>query len=193
MNIDLFKYTYDYILDKEKEKDLWGNSKYETFKQLSNDGRGFAGEMFIKRMFELNENLIVTWDGDANTDPVDGIYDIKIGEELFKGRFEVKTGSLNNDGKSFQFEGVKPGKCDFTILFSVLPNELYITVINSKWDYTSKLPHLNRAPTLRQGQQDQFKITIGMNNILNAVKEGSAIKLDLNNKQKTINFLKKYV
>ena len=60
-----------------RSEDIWKNSEFHFLLPLSSDERGRWGEYYFHRMLQEYTNLLVEWDGDSNTEPEDGIYDMK--------------------------------------------------------------------------------------------------------------------
>ena len=59
----------------------------------------------------------------------------------------------------------------------VTPNEVYITVISSDFDYTTRRPILGVKAHLRKGTTDVYKFDLGLAGIKRGLSAGITIKI----------------
>ena len=144
-------------------KDYWKGSYFEFLKTFSLDERGKWGERLIYKMLQ-NSGLESHWDGDNNTDPEDGIYDIWVLFKMLKKRIEVKTAMRGTSQDSWQHENVY-GSLDIwdkLVFLDIDYDKLYLTVFDYEdmvWD--KRNPIIGRKPTLRKDSIDAYKIDMG--------------------------------
>ena len=104
-------------------------SKYVKIRNLQIDKRGSFGERLLRDIFSKERNISLTYqDGDQ------GDWDIKINEI----KIEVKTASLDVNGK-FQNENIKDTKnCDYICFIGVAPDSMFIKLVKiDEIDFTS--------------------------------------------------------
>ncbi len=111
------------ILDKMVVEDMpeqWINSKFLQQRLIQIDKRGSVGERFyMLALAQLYPRRIEYRDGDQ------GDWDLKIG----KMKFEIKTASLDKNGK-FQNEGLKKnGDYNGVLFLGIAPNDIYMYCI----------------------------------------------------------------
>ena len=85
--------TTDFIIELtsqrsiDKSENIWKNSPFGFLVPLTSDERGHWGEDYFQELSKTHTEFDVRWDGDFNTTPVDGTYDMKV--NLY--RTELKT------------------------------------------------------------------------------------------------------
>lgn len=101
----------------------WKNSKFLNQRKIQIDKRGSIGERFyMLTLSRLYPRRIEYRDGDQ------GDWDLKIG----KMKFEIKTASLDKNGK-FQNEGLKKnGDYNGVLFLGIAPNDIYMYCIKTK-------------------------------------------------------------
>tara|TARA_R110000824_G_scaffold6012_4_gene27619 strand:- start:3935 stop:4531 length:597 start_codon:yes stop_codon:yes gene_type:complete len=155
--------------DKQEANNNWINSPLEKINALKNDYSGKVGERWLEKLckgYELDcsysEDQI---DSEATYDLI--INDLKV---------EVKTARFGKC-KSFQHENLRSSGCDKYTFIDVLPNSVYITVIDSDFDYNRQHPILGRTPHLRKGTTDVYKFDFGKKTIKNGIESGITFEL----------------
>ena len=61
-----------------KSSNIWENSEFNFLLPLAPDEKGYWGEDTFQNLARNHTTYDVIWDGDNNTNLVDGIYDMKI-------------------------------------------------------------------------------------------------------------------
>jgi hypothetical protein len=150
----------------ENRKDLWEDSPFRQITLLSNDERGKWGEGVVYGIINNLTDLNVEWDGDTNTNQDDGVYDIVItrNHSKKKTRVEVKTASRGNcRTANWQHENIySSNKWDKLIFFDFDLFGFYLTVIDySELTFDVRHPVFGRKPTLRNNQDDKYKMDFG--------------------------------
>lgn len=104
----------------EDMPEQWKDAKFLQQRQIQIDKRGSVGERFyMLTLSRLYPRRIEYKDGDQ------GDWDLKIG----KMKFEIKTSSLDKNGK-FQNEGLKKnGDYNGVLFLGVAPNDIYMYCI----------------------------------------------------------------
>lgn len=111
------------LLDKMVVEDMprqWQNARFLKQRMIQIDKRGSIGERFyLLTLTTLYPRRVEYRDGDQ------GDWDLKIG----KMKFEVKTASLDKNGK-FQNEGLKKnGDYNGVLFLGIAPNDIYMYCI----------------------------------------------------------------
>ena len=111
------------LLDEMVIEDMpeqWKNAKFINQRKIQIDKRGSIGERFyMLNLSRLYPRRIEYRDGDQ------GDWDLKIG----KMKFEIKTSSLDKNGK-FQNEGLKKnGDYNGVLFLGIAPNDIYMYCI----------------------------------------------------------------
>ena len=104
----------------EDMPDQWKNARFLQQRMIQIDKRGSVGERFyMLTLSRLYPRRIEYRDGDQ------GDWDLKIG----KMKFEIKTASLDKNGK-FQNEGLKKdGDYNGVLFLGIAPNDIYMYCI----------------------------------------------------------------
>ena len=155
-------------------KTYWAGSYFEFLKPFSLDERGKWGERLIYKLLQSSGSKSY-WDGDNNTDPVDGIYDIWVLVEMLKKRVEVKTAMRGTLGESWQHEHVygSPDIWDKLVFLDLDYDRLYLTVFDYEdmvWD--RKNPITGRKPTLRKDSKNSYKVDMGGATLIKTLSTG---------------------
>lgn len=165
---------------EHQEKNIWKESPFLNLSQLTNDERGKFGELFLYNLLKENDRFDVDYDEDKNSNHEEGIFDIKI-QNL---RTEVKTSFRGTSNYTWQHEGVYNAPVwDRLVYIDVDLNSIYVTVI--KYEDLNfdgkKIPVLNKKPTLRKNQKDNFKLDFSRTTIQNAKNANWCYELNLEN------------
>ena len=167
-------------------KDIWQDSPFRQITLLSNDERGKWGEEFVSNLIKKLTDLDVEWDGDNNTNQDDGVYDVVISrnQNSKKSRVEIKTasrGTCNNP--NWQHENVyASNKWDKLIFFDFDLFGFYLTVIDySDMTFDKQHPVFGRKPTLRNNQDDKYKIDFGIQQQKRGLESGHTFWYDITN------------
>ena len=133
-----------------RSDDIWKNSEFHFLVPLSSDERGRWGEYFFHRLLQEYTNYSVDWDGDSNTEPEDGIYDMKANYL----RTEMKTAMKGTKSDTWQHDVIKEvDDYDRLVFLDLKPdNNIYITVIkNTEMVYGTKHPIFEKKSTPCKG------------------------------------------
>lgn len=115
---EIAKNIFDEIEIEVNKTTQWkSTSKYAKIRHLQIDKRGSFGERLIRDIFSKERNIKLEYfDGDQ------GDYDISINDV----KIEIKTASLDVNGK-FQNENIKDTvDCDFICFIGVAPDDIYM-------------------------------------------------------------------
>lgn len=116
--LSLANAVFDEIEREVNATSKWkSTSKYARIRHLQIDKRGSFGERLLRDIFSKERNIALAYqDGDQ------GDWDIKINDI----KIEVKTSSLDVNGK-FQNEHIKDTPhCDFICFIGIAPDNLYM-------------------------------------------------------------------
>ena len=177
-------------------KDYWKGSYFEFLKTFSLDERGKWGERLIHKMLQ-NSGLESCWDGDNNTDPEDGIYDIWVLFKMLKKRIEVKTAMRGTSQDNWQHENIYGSSdiWDKLVFLDLDYGKLYLTVFDYKdmvWD--ERNPITGRKPTLRKDSIDAYKIDMGGASLKKTLSSGYTFQHVLGKNQTPLtDFLRKKI
>lgn len=148
--------------DKETNN-IWAGSKFEFISDLKIDYSGKVGEITIYEFLKENTDWEIIFNGDSNTNPEDGTYDIKINGL----RGEIKTARLgksstkNKFGGNFQHENLKNSdECDYIILLDFEPNQYHITILDSKIDLKKPIEQFNNITPHNRPGTNNFKLDL---------------------------------
>ena len=169
----------------------WLGSVFERLITLTNDERGRWGEDLLQRFLTLS-GIANDWDGDANTKPTDGIYDIKVTNT---DRLEVKTATSENN---WQHENIYSRPLWDKIAFiDVDYDHIYLTIMS--YDdlayilVPDKAIHkeLLKGATLRGSQIDKYKFDFSRRTRDHAIQAGHtlAIPVDAIDEEAVLQFL----
>lgn len=167
-------------------KDIWQDSPFQQVTLLSNDERGKWGEEFVSSLIKKLTDLNVEWNGDNNTNQEDGVYDIMVSNvcNTIKHRLEVKTASRGTcSTPNWQHENVyASNKWDKIIFFDFDLFGFYLTIIDYK-DMTFDVRHpvFGRKPTLRNNQDDKYKMDFGIQQQKRGLESGYTFWYDITN------------
>lgn len=115
---DIARQVFDEIETEVNQNTKWkSHSKYVRIRHLQIDKRGSFGERLLRDIFSKERNIALMYkDGDQ------GDWDIQINGI----RIEVKTSSLDVNGK-FQNEHIKNTHlCDYICFIGVAPDNIYM-------------------------------------------------------------------
>ena len=177
-------------------KDYWKGSYFEFLKTFSLDERGKWGERLIYKLSQ-NSGLESYWDGDNNTDPEDGIYDIWVLFKMLKKRIEVKTAMRGTSQDNWQHENIYGSSdiWDKLVFLDLDYGKLYLTVFDYKdmvWD--ERNPITGRKPTLRKDSIDAYKIDMGGASLKKTLSSGYTFQHVLGENQTPLtDFLRKKI
>lgn len=163
---------------KEKEKNIWENSKYKKLHKLQSNNVGNVGEIVISKICKAN-NIIANIDGTNTKKKGGGNGD---GHIKYK-TIEIKTSHLGSRGYSFQHElGENPWNANYMSFVDVHPVYIYITIFKNYSEdfYKSGKRCIPLFPTriiTQRKKKGAFKLdtTIKIND--ESVKNGHAIKI----------------
>ena len=164
----------------ENRKDIWQDSPFRQITLLSNDERGKWGEEFVSNLIKKLTGLDVEWDGGSNTNQNDGVYDFKVGK--LKHRVEVKTASRGTCGTpNWQHENIyASNKWDKLIFFDFDLFGFYLTIIDySDMTFNTQHPVFGRKPTLRNNQDDKYKMDFGTQQQKRGIESGYTFWYDI--------------
>jgi hypothetical protein len=188
------------IMNEIVPNSMWENSKNEKIKEYSNDEVGKIGERLLERILrKYPKSFKVEYDGDANTNTEDGIYDMKIyplmkslNEFLKPYRTEVKTATMGRSGEGFQYETFKENVCDKYILISITPNSEFMTIMDPSELYPIRSHYIfNRRLTIRK-QTDVGKLTLSLTSLYKGIQNDNTIELCGSSDEKIKRFLEKH-
>jgi hypothetical protein len=189
------------IMDKIIPNNMWENSKNEKIKEYSNDEVGKIGELIVEEYIRRNpKSFMIEYDGDANTNNIDGIYDMKIypiiksmKKYLKSIRTEVKTSTMGRSNEDFQYETFKENVCDKYILISITPDSEFMTIIDPSELYPVRTHEVfNRRLTIRK-ETNVGKLTISLNAIYRGVEFGNTLELYTSSSEQIKRFLEKHL
>lgn len=127
---DIAKQVFSEIESEVNQSTQWqSDSKYIAIRHLQIDKRGSFGERLLRDIFAKERNISLVYkDGDQ------GDWDIQINGI----KIEVKTSSLDVNGK-FQNERIKnTALCDYICFIGVAPNSIYMRLEKiSEIDFSS--------------------------------------------------------
>lgn len=151
------------INDREKEEQMndWSGAFFEDIQKMKCDSVGKIGETFITELCNIFE-IKHEYKGNCNKKQADGVFDLKINDY----RIECKTARMGKSG-SFQHESLRRSGCDFYLFIDILPNEMYLSFLNS-FDNLKEIT--GRTPHQRKGATDVFKLDTSVK-ILNKMTE----------------------
>jgi len=163
-----------------QEIDPWIGSKYEYIRNAGTDATGKIGEEFVYELLKsLFKNYNIIWGKDKNSNHKDGVYDIKIIDDIISSlllRLEVKTATQGKSG-SFQHEKIL-GKefCDKIIFLDITPNGFYITILNvEEIDFSGKERSILGRSLHIRSNSGQTKLDFGDATLRNGLKFGKTI------------------
>ena len=133
-----------------RSEDIWKKSEFHFLLPLSSDERGRWGEDYFHRMLQEYTNFLVEWDGDSNTEPEDGIYDMKANSL----RTEMKTAMKGTKSDTWQHDVIKEvDDFDRLVFLDLKPNNtIHITVIkNTEMVYGTRHPIFEKTSTPCKG------------------------------------------
>ena len=183
---------------KSTKADYWRGSAFEDVVKLTNDERGKWGEEVLFDWVNTHTNIPIEWDGDNNTDPDDGTYDLwtksvewtEYPSYVFnKNRIEKKTsGRTLSKGRptGWQHENVYiDDKWDTLSFLDYDANDIiYLTIV--KYDqlvvdgkFTLKI--FGKEAHQRKNEEGKYKVDFSMKSIQNGIDAGVTFKYDLNN------------
>lgn len=170
----------------ENRKDIWEDSPFRQITLLSNDERGKWGEEFVANLIKNLTDLTVEWNGDNNTNQDDGVYDIMVSNvsNEIKNRIEVKTASRGSGtDANWQHENVyASNKWDKLIFFDFDLFGFYLTIIDYKdMKFDVRHPIFGRKPTLRNNQDDKYKVDFGIQQQKRGLVSGHTFWYDISN------------
>jgi hypothetical protein len=188
------------IMNEIEPNSMWENSKNEKIKEYSNDEIGKIGERLLERLLKrFPKSFKVEYDGDANTNTQDGIYDMKIyplmkslNKLLKPCRTEVKTATMGRSGEGFQYETFKENVCDKYILISITPNSEFLTIMDPSELYPIRSHYIfNRRLTIRK-RTDVGKLTLSLTSLYKGIQNDNTIELCGASDEKINRFLEKH-
>ena len=111
--------------EERSQMNEWSGSFFESLQNMKCDSVGKIGETFIT---ELCNDFQIEYEykGNCNKNQADGVFDLKINGH----RIECKTARMGKSG-SFQHESLRQNGCDFYLFIDILPNEIYLSFLNS--------------------------------------------------------------
>ena len=155
------------IHEREKEErsqmNEWSGAVFENIQKMKCDSVGKIGETFITNLcddFEIEHE----YKGNCNKNQVDGVFDLKINGH----RIECKTARMGKSG-SFQHESLRRNGCDFYLFIDILPNEIYLSFLNS---FSNLKEITGRTPHQRKGAIDVFKLDTSVKILNKMVQNG---------------------
>jgi hypothetical protein len=153
------------IHEREKEErsqtSEWSGAFFEAIQKMKCDSVGKIGETFITDLcndFQIEHE----YKGNCNKNQADGVFDLKINGH----RIECKTARMGKSG-SFQHESLRQNGCDFYLFIDILPNEIYLSFLNS---FSNLKEITGRTPHRRKGATDVFKLDTSVK-ILNKMSQ----------------------
>jgi hypothetical protein len=169
----------------------WLGSPFEPIVRLSNDERGKFGEELVNSI-ALKTNLPVVFEGDANTNNQDGVFDILINNQ----RCEVKLATLDVNN-SFQHENLYADSVwDYVIFVDVVQQGIYFTILRyDEFNVNEKHPIFGRKPSLRRSQSDKFKFDLSLKSMDRGLACGLTVKYNVeeDNMDEVITFIKNHL
>jgi hypothetical protein len=157
----------------------WLGSVFERLISLTNDERGRWGEDLLQRFLTLS-GIANDWDGDSNTKPTDGIYDIKV---TSTDRLEVKTATSEDN---WQHENIYSRPLWDKIAFiDVDYDHIYLTVLSYDDLAYILVPdnvqhtELRKGATLRGSQTDKYKFDFSRRTRDLAIKAGHTLAINI--------------
>lgn len=173
------------IHEREKEErsqmDEWSGSFFESLQKMKCDSVGKIGETFIT---ELCNDFQIEYEykGNCNKNQADGVFDLKINGH----RIECKTARMGKSG-SFQHESLRQNGCDFYLFIDILPNEIYMSFLNS---FSNLKQITGRTPHQRKGSTDVFKLDTSVKILNKMVQNGYSCHITQDTPAETVkNFI----
>ena len=82
--------------------------------------------------------------------------------------------------------------CDKYVFVDVVEDKFYVSIFDSKFDYTKRHPIFGRKPHLRKGTTDVYKFDFGLSTIQKGIDAGYTIEINKDTKTEDVeNFFKK--
>lgn len=168
-------------ISQQVETDYWVGSRFEEVAHYKPDPKGKWGELLLHNLLTL-AGIPHTWDGDSNTNPDDGIYDIKLDTPL--PRLEAKTSTRNASG-GFQHDGIYSTPLwDVVAFVDVSYDCIYLTLVS--YDCLlpilvpgdAKHPEFGKGATLRENHTDDYKFDFSQRTITQGIKHGHTFVID---------------
>lgn len=164
------------VLTEAQDKWLDLSSKYRDYRSLQIDKRGSFGERFFEQALSriyFRRLKIEYNDGDQ------GDWDLKFNDI----KFEIKTSSIDVNGK-FQNEGIKKdGDYDGILFLGVTPNDLYMKCIKHEDINFEKLHNRGERGTGRGYKMDLKPANMIKITTLNDVKAEFERAFNINQKR----------
>lgn len=164
------------------DDDYWKGSRFEEMAHYHPDHKGKWGEMMLSRLLTL-ARVLHTWDGDKNTMPDDGVYDIKLHSSL--PRLEVKC-SARNSNTSFRHEGIYAERVwDYLAFVDVSYDCIYLTIL--PYDCLKDVlvpgtgpqhPDFKLSATLRDSDTCDYIFTLSQRGIERGIAAGHTFVID---------------
>ena len=170
--------------EKQKKADTWGGKSFEKISKLKNDFSGKVGERWVQEQCKAF-NIPHVYDEDIIDS--DATYDIVVKDK----KVEIKTARIGVD-KGFQHESLRSTGCDKYVFVDVVEDKFYVSIFDSKFDYTKRHPIFGRKPHLRKGTTDVYKFDFGLSTIQKGIDAGYTIEINKDTKTEDVeNFFKK--
>ena len=169
--------------EKQRKADTWGGKSFEKISKLKNDYSGKVGERWVQEQCKTF-NIPHVYDEDIIDS--DATYDIVINNK----KVEIKTARVGIN-KNFQHESLRATGCDKYVFVDVVEDKFYVSIFDSKFDYTKRHPVFGRRPHLRKGTTDVYKFDFGLATIKKGIKAGCTLEINKSTKTKDVEkFLK---
>jgi len=177
---EIVKETYE----EQIQSDRWGNSVFKKIELLKLDFSGRVGEIFLMKIITelgLGVTKLPKEKGSG--------FDYKIGNR----EIEVKTARIGINN-SFQHENLKNYTNGYFIFVDVSYNNIYLTIMDTNFDFTKKHPILKVKPHLRKDTIDQYKFSLSLCAIKKGIDGGITLNIDSETSPKTVeNFVLKFL
>ena len=176
---------------------IWDGSLHEGMNRLTIDQSGKVGEKTFYQWCASASNIKIDYD-ENNTDQPDGIYEgsislvedepvlVQVNNPKYRGetenlyrykkRYEIKTARLGNEN-SFQHENIKPKEfCDLIVFIDYSPDEIYLTILDTNFDYTQKHPIMGITPHKRK-EANGYKMDFRYSQIMKGIDTGVTMRI----------------
>lgn len=111
---------------KDVSPNPYTGARFEEMIDLEIDARGNVGELFVSRLLQDRGDSVVQ---NAQTNPLDKQWDIKVTRGATEITAEIKTATMGKKTQTFQHENLPRNReCDILALIDVAPDAVYGTI-----------------------------------------------------------------
>jgi len=166
---------------KEKNRNIWNNSRYKDLHKLQSNNIGRIGENYMKKLCNtcgIEEDI----DGVKHKTKGGGAGDGTIKNKSV----EIKTAVVGTSNKTFQHElGEHPWVTDYIIFVDIDIDDIYLTIFKNftQERYKSNMkcaPYFPTKKITQRKNKGNFKLDTSININENNVKSGIGLKITEN-------------